>query len=1088
MGWVDEERPSSGWAPDDVMRWAVEGHGLWRSAAVDDALRQLMRHGGLTPAMEAACLLGIGDYSADEIERALTVGVDPAVDADTGARLLGGVARTLGPADHMRAARALDQCRERAADAATPLGLIAPARVEVELAIRGHEVGVLTAAVDRLIAACPPEPDDDAAGVVLSLRLFALLRLLELGAPPSTDAVDSTVTEAERLAAGQSAPAMACGLLATAAELALAVDQPDDAVRLADRAAAVAAAAVEGDPPEALRTDLAHLCARARWRAGDRDTAIASLTAAGCHEQVVALWCEDGYRALVAGRIDDASNRVEGARGAAAVLAASMDGPEAVTARHRVTALVGTLAARVHEAEDDPDRQLASWKEVIEAKAALGQPTVDERSAAGLAAAWAGEPSAGPLFEAAEDELNRGAAGWSASLIDASRALLLYRRTQWRRLNGRLAEAATDAEAAADLYRRLGLHGEAARAAHQLAVARRLNGDDLDLVLATVESGLADCHRAGLPPGSPAAAGLHQLAAAALDEAGRPADAERHRLAAAEPSEGGDGASLAALEREQEARWDELDLGRLGVLAADPEAAVRRAVAGRPDLPEAVASALLDDGDPSVREAAGANPTVSLDLIDPVARKWRSAPAVRRAAARRADATPQMLRQLASKDARWDVRRYVAANPATPPDLLRQLAYGDPAVRAAVAANPNTAPELLETLAHDISEYVRFEVAGNPSAPQAVVASLAKRRSPWIRGRAVGNPALGAEGVAAAVAPMAESAWILRAGATNPACPQELADQVLTWLALGGAEGDAAFDPVTCTGHPGPDTTVDPDQWYWKEARHSWSDHSPLWRVRAHYPDRAGMLTEANLERLRRDPVPEVRRKLFRFRLVSEHLEELADDEDATVRSRAAYALAQRDTPEARKHRRRVRWHARRQQLSAAAGTIGIAAVIVGARVLAPTVDSSGVGAVGRPGAFQGTTTTVDHFASVVSELERAQHVGTPLVVITRGDRAIDEGLSIAAGPQVLGPDAEVLVGYNDGSELVLRIIAREPIVVDRIARYAVSLDSGAGLEVATEVSMPGGARADVTMGFVTPGRIVVTMGDEQTELILGDR
>lgn len=1091
VGWAEEERPSSGWAPDDVTRWAIRGHGLWRSAAVDDALRQLMRHGPLAPSLEAACLLSVGDeYSEDEIDRALAVGADPAVDADVGARLLGAAARALGLADPLRAARALDRCRERAAAATTPLGLIAPARVEVESALRGHEAGVLTAALDRLIAACPPEPDDHAAAVLLSLRLPALRRLQELGAPPPADTVGGAMADAELVASRLTSPAMVCGLLATAAEVALTVDRPADALRLADEAAATAAA-VESDAPPALREEIDRLCARARWRAGDRDTAIASLVAAGRHEQLVGLWCEDGYRALVAGRIDDVRSGVEGASAAAAVLAASLDGPEAVAAHHRVTAVIGTLAAGLHEAEGDPDRQLASWKQVIEARAALGQPTVDARSAAGLAAAWAGDPSAGPLFEAAEEELNRGAHGWPAPLTDASRALLLHRRGQWRRLNGRLAEAATDAGEAAGLYRRLGLHGDAADAVHELVVAQRLDGDDLDLVLATVETGLADCHRAGLPPTSPTAAGLHGLAAVALDEAGRPADAERHRRAATGPGEGddadGDGASLEVLEREQEARWGELDPGRLAALAADPEPAVRRAVAVRVDLPDAVVTALLDDADPSVREAAGANPTVSLELIDPTARKWRSAPAVHRAAARRPDATPEMLRRLAAKDARWDVRRYVAANPSTPPDLLRQLAYSDPAVRAATAANPNTAPEVLETLSHDISEYVRFEVAGNPSATQATVASLAKRRSPWVRGRAVGNAALGAEGVAAALAPMADSAWILRAGATNPACPQELADQVLTWLALGGAEGDPAFDPVTCTGHPGPDTTVDPDQWYWKEARHSWSDHSPLWRVRAHYPDRAVVLTSANQERLRRDPVPEVRRNLFRFQLTTEHLEELADDEDATVRSRAAYGLAQRNTPQARQHRRRARWRARRHLLTTTAGTIGIAAFTLGARVLLPALGASETESRDRPGALQGTTTTVDPFSSVMGELERAQQLGMPLVEITQGERAINEGLSIVAGPELLGPDAEVVVGQSD-SGLVVRIAARQAIVVDRIARYSVSLDSGAGLEVASELSVPAGARVDVTMGFVQPGRIVVIMGDEQVELIPRER
>ena len=81
---------------------------------------------------------------------------------------------------------------------------------------------------------------------------------------------------------------------------------------------------------------------------------------------------------------------------------------------------------------------------------------------------------------------------------------------------------------------------------------------------------------------------------------------------------------------------------------------------------------------------------------------------------------------------------------------------------------------------------------------------------------------------------MTEPAWILRRVGDNPACPKELSDQVLTWLALGGAgDSDLAFDPIECTGSPeegGP-------AWYLRQAaspgRYASASQHPLWLVRA---------------------------------------------------------------------------------------------------------------------------------------------------------------------------------------------------------------------------------------------------------------
>jgi hypothetical protein len=96
-----------------------------------------------------------------------------------------------------------------------------------------------------------------------------------------------------------------------------------------------------------------------------------------------------------------------------------------------------------------------------------------------------------------------------------------------------------------------------------------------------------------------------------------------------------------------------------------------------------------------------------------------------------------ILSRLAEDDCE-SIRRSVAENPRTPPEMLKRLS-SDPGieVRLAVAENPNTQPEVLSILAEDHAVDVRFGVAENPHMPEDILLKLAQDENPYIRCRAL---------------------------------------------------------------------------------------------------------------------------------------------------------------------------------------------------------------------------------------------------------------------------------------------------------------------------------------------------------------
>lgn len=288
-------------------------------------------------------------------------------------------------------------------------------------------------------------------------------------------------------------------------------------------------------------------------------------------------------------------------------------------------------------------------------------------------------------------------------------------------------------------------------------------------------------------------------------------------------------------------------------------------------------------------------------------------PAVGRAIAANPSTPVWCLRRLAFRQ--WDVAAEVAKNPRTPDSVLARLAVTSPtsqwAVRAAVATQPRTPPEVLSRMALYSAPRLKIFVAANPNLPTKEVDRLLTDDDAYVRGVAAGNPSASPEALARLAQPMADRPWVLRAAAANPSCPQDVAEQVLTWLALGGAgNGDPRFDPISCDGHPG-DTSMPIFTWYREAARRANPDEHPLWRVRAVITMSLERIPTPMLGRLADDPRPEVRRSAARFKELSwGRLRDLRQDVDPGVRQVADRAMQNKrtnPTPTARR-RRTVRW------------------------------------------------------------------------------------------------------------------------------------------------------------------------------------
>lgn len=239
----------------------------------------------------------------------------------------------------------------------------------------------------------------------------------------------------------------------------------------------------------------------------------------------------------------------------------------------------------------------------------------------------------------------------------------------------------------------------------------------------------------------------------------------------------------------------------------------------------------------------------------------------------------------------WDVKRIVAARSDLPAlGIIWSVHSSAWSVRAAIARRDDLVPKVTRALTADIPP-VRLVLAANSTIDTAAACLLVRDYDLYVSGVAAGNPQLTVEAIRAFAHGMRRPAWALRRAATNPTCPEDLQDEILTWLAIGGAgRGDPLFDPIACTGDPG-DGTEMPYQWYRDAiAGTGLPAHHPLWAARAGIRGLNLTLPHSQLHDLSVDEADDVRLAAARFKY-RKTLAVLATDEDEAVREQARLTL-----------------------------------------------------------------------------------------------------------------------------------------------------------------------------------------------------
>jgi hypothetical protein len=333
----------------------------------------------------------------------------------------------------------------------------------------------------------------------------------------------------------------------------------------------------------------------------------------------------------------------------------------------------------------------------------------------------------------------------------------------------------------------------------------------------------------------------------------------------------------------------------LDELVRDGLEPIRHGVASRSWAPEPVWAALARDPAPGVRLAVAGNAAAPGPVLGAMRGRHQTDLPVLRALAANRGLPAADLKKLGGHR-RWDIRQAVVSNPACPPTVIAPLSTKAPwAVRAAIAASPHTAPDLLARYRSD-NPAVAFSLAGNPALPPELATELLCHPDIFVSGRAAAHPAVDPAALGKFVKGFDRPAWVLRVAATNPACPPNLSEEILTWIALGGTGAEnPVFDPVACTGHPG-DPGVNEWNWYRTTAAETQEpDVHPLWRVRASTVASRATIPYYLIELLARDPHDGVRRTVARFDGMSVPvLEELCGDADQFAASQAQAALVRR--------------------------------------------------------------------------------------------------------------------------------------------------------------------------------------------------
>lgn len=237
-------------------------------------------------------------------------------------------------------------------------------------------------------------------------------------------------------------------------------------------------------------------------------------------------------------------------------------------------------------------------------------------------------------------------------------------------------------------------------------------------------------------------------------------------------------------------------------------------------------------------------------------------------------------RQVLAKHNRWDVRAVLAGRPdLTNGDYRRLKKSPDWAVLDALARNHVLTARQIEQI-RVIHPAITLTKVQHPNCPAVILeyAIAASHIDPYIRAVALRHPTIDTLTLKTAAEDLQAPAWVLRSIALNPACPTDVRDGLLAWIAVGGAGfSDPMFDPVTGMGHPG-DTRTDRSV-----ALTELADlYSRVALFRLAWVRAQSTVQLPDLRRLSRDPDPAIRQRAAQFNNRAE-IEVLVTDANEVV-------------------------------------------------------------------------------------------------------------------------------------------------------------------------------------------------------------
>ena len=152
-------------------------------------------------------------------------------------------------------------------------------------------------------------------------------------------------------------------------------------------------------------------------------------------------------------------------------------------------------------------------------------------------------------------------------------------------------------------------------------------------------------------------------------------------------------------------------------MAKSKDGRVRREAALSKLTPPEVLATLVNDRAPRVRLAVAKNPNTTLEMLERLVQD--SDEFVRLAAISHPKADPLVTKLYNSTDG--DIRRHIASNIHTNPEILAKMVDIEP---AAIAGNPSTPIKILEKLSKSEKPYVLEELSSNSSTPSNILRTI----------------------------------------------------------------------------------------------------------------------------------------------------------------------------------------------------------------------------------------------------------------------------------------------------------------------------------------------------------------------------